>query len=207
MHSIEVSFHFRIQPIHVRPHVSFSLHNGKCLYGHSRFLLKKYAAMLVKHHEVDCLVLPGDVCNTCTDAELHKAVSILDAASSSRKGESSPIFPVIGNHEADPRCFAKILTPDHPTGYYSINVNGVHLVDGTNQIDWLRTDLESASMKANVILVFMRYSLLFHPLHNGGTWDNGLQVLDNAPAVLKLLQSHSAVKAATRTCPPLSSRT
>lgn len=188
------------------PHVNLrsSYYNGKRLYGSANALLERYATKLAAHHEVDCLVLPGDVCDTGSKQELAVAAQILDAT---RQQHQIPVYAVIGNHERDPRQFSKLLTPLNPcSGYYSVDTNGVHLIflatvtqdslnEGMAQLEWLRRDLAHVSQSCDVILVFLHYSLVLHPLHNDGQWDDGLQVLDNANALLDLLHSYPLVRA------------
>lgn len=101
--------------------------------------------------------------------------------------------------------------PESPKlGYYSITPSdsGVHLImlatdeqnsldEGTSQLEWLRNDLEAASKstEVDIILLFMHYSLVLHPLHDCGAWNDGLQLLDNSDKILDLLRLHSKVKA------------
>lgn len=175
--------------------------DGKRLYRSANYLLEKYSRKLAADHNVDRIVLPGDVCDSGSDAELKVAAEILGRV---RRECQVPVHAVIGNHERDPRKFAKLLVPEsREKGYYSVDDRGagVHMIllatdhqgsldEGTEQLDWLRRDLKTASAEVDVILVFMHYSLILHPLHNGGRWDDGLQVLDNARAVLGLLHRY-----------------
>jgi len=178
-------------------HVNLSSYNGKRLYGSANKLLEKYSSKLVNHHKVHCLVLPGDVCDTGSHEELRIARDILRAI-------TVPVYAVIGNHECDLAAFNRELVPHSETGYYSVDMNGIHLIflatdtqsslnEGTEQLKWLRQDL--ASQVYDIVLVFMHYSLVLHPLHNDGLWDDGLQVLENADTILELFHSHPAVRA------------
>jgi hypothetical protein len=73
------------------------------------------------------------------------------------------------------------------------------LDEGTEQLAWLRRDLAETSKRGKDVmtLVFMHYSLVLHPLHNHGKWDDGLQLIDNASTILDLLHSYKKVKAVT----------
>ena len=183
--------------------------DGKRLYISAKMLAAKYLKKLICEHRVDRIILPGDVCDTGSIGELHAAANILKTA---RNLDSNVgIHAMIGNHEADPQKFAKLLVPENLNlGYYSIDPpeSGVHLVmlatdeqnsldEGTAQLQWLRRDLEAAmaSSEIDIIVLFMHYSLILHPLHDEGGWDDGLQLLDNSEGILKLIGSHSKVKA------------
>lgn len=165
-----------------------------------RDLMEKYSTKLTETHAVDCIVLPGDVCDTGSHEELQVVAGILSRL-------PTQCFPVVGNHESSLSRFAATLTPQYPQGYYSVDLadGKVHLIllatdsqdslnVGTAQLEWLRQDLNA--QKDNVItLVFMHYSLVLHPLHNGGQWDDGLQLLDQSNSILELLHSYPTVKA------------
>ena len=193
--------------LHINNHKHAS--DGKRLYKSAKMLAAKYLKKMICEHHVDRIILPGDVCDTGQLGELHAAANILKTA---RALDSNVgIHAVIGNHEADKEKFAKILIPESPKlGYYSINPpdSGVHLImlatdeqnsldEGTAQLEWLKKDLEAASVSSeiDIVLLFLHYSLILHPLHNDGVWDDGLQLLDNSEGILKLIRSHSKVKA------------
>ena len=140
--------------------------------------------------------IAGDVCDIGSIGELHAAANILKTAK--KLDRNVGIHAVIANHEVDPEL-----------GYYSINPpdSGVHLImlatdeqnsldEGTAQHEWLKKHLEvaSASSEIDIILLFLHYSLILHPLHNEGGWDDGLQLLDNSEGILKMIRSHSKVK-------------
>ena len=193
------------------PHVNLSSYNGKRLYGAANELLQKYGTKLIQDHKVDCIVLPGDICDSGNDEELHIAANILNPL---RK--HVPVYAVIGNHEYGQKKFSKLLVPQNPQqGYYSVDVteHGIHMIflatntqdslnHGTEQLEWLQHDLKSTTTRKatndgniDIILVFLHYSLVLHPLHDNGRWDDGLQVLDNAKYVLQLLHSYPSVRA------------
>ena len=178
-------------------HVNLCSYNGKRLHGSANELLTKHSKKLVNEHKVDCLALPGDVCDTGSHEELSIARDILSAI-------SVPVYAVIGNHEVDFSAFNKALVPQSDKGYYSVDTNGIHLIllatdsqssldNGTEQLKWLRHDL--ANQNCDIVIVFMHFSLVLHPLHNDGQWDDGLQVLDNAKEIIALLHSYPAVRA------------
>lgn len=184
-------------------HINLLSYNGKRLYGSANQLLEKYTKKLVDHHKVDCLVLPGDVCDSGQEEELQAAAKILNPI----RHQGVPVYAVIGNHEESPSRFAKLLVPQSSdTGYYSMDHNGVHLIllatdtqeslnDGSKQLQWLREDLAKHQKCCDIILVIMHYSLILHPLHNKGRWDDGMQLLENASDILQLLHSYPSVKA------------
>lgn len=180
-------------------HVNLRGGNGKRLYGAANQLFERYLGKLASDHSVEFVILPGDVADTGSDGELHEAQRILSTS-------SVPCYPIIGNHEYDPDKFNQVLLPSHPKGYYSFDANRVHFVMlATNeqsdlgphdaQLAWLREDLQQSLKESDICLVFMHYSLMLHPLHNNGRWDDGLQVLYSASEVLKILHSFPHVKA------------
>ena len=193
--------------LHINNHKHAS--DGKRLYKSAKMLAAKYLKKLICQHRTDLILLPGDLVDTGSIGELHAAANILKTART--LDASVGIHAIIGNHEADKEKFAKILVSESPRlGFYCITPpdSGVHLImlatdeqnsldEGTAQLRWLKNDLEvaTASSEIDIILLFMHYSLMLHPLHNEGAWDDDLQLLDNSEGLLKLIRSHSKVKA------------
>jgi alkaline phosphatase len=165
---------------------------------------------LCNTQEVDFVIETGDLKDQGPDAA--STLSYLQAIEAEMQKFNGPTYHVLGNHDTDniskAQFLANVTNTDIPSTskYYSFDAKGVHCVvldanyksDGTDydsgnfdwtdtnipqaQIDWLTTDLASAS---GPVIVFV------HQLLDG----EGSVYIDNAPAVRTVLETSGKVVA------------
>ncbi len=170
----------------------------KRLYPVVKELTAKYLKRL-EAQGADMIFLPGDTLDPCDDETIKLLKRLFSSV-------SIPCHLLVGNHELYGRynerdCYRAFGLPEH--GCYTVTNNGVAcimlstpdqacLCPGSPRYHWLTRELEALA-GAHDILVFTHFSLLLHPCVQG--WKNdGMQQLDDAEAVLALLERQSTVR-------------
>eukprot|EP00727_Mastigamoeba_balamuthi_P008732 m51a1_g4481 hypothetical protein (371) ;mRNA; f:269253-270947 len=145
----------------------------------------------------ELIVLPGDVVDTESAADLETAREVLSRA-------TVPIAACIGNHDEPESFHAAFGIPE--CGYYSFDRAGMHFVmlscpnefsvePGSEQYRWLEADLEAHAHLDT--FVFSHYSFVAHPFYKGNTVivDNGQQYLVHGNDLCELLKRFPRVRA------------
>jgi hypothetical protein len=170
---------------------------SKRLHGKANELCRKYLHRLAELG-AEFVILPGDIVESGSPAELAEAAEILGEA-------PLPCYPMIGNHEAwhsgTPQVFYRALDLP-PGGYRAFTAGGVRFIllstpepdalgPGSRQLEWLKDELR---VREENTLIFSHFSLLLHPC-NEGRKNDGYQILRHSPEILDLLGRHPRVRA------------
>jgi Icc protein len=197
-------------------HISSRGDHLEMLSGHSADFLADVLAHLNRTHDLDFVLITGDLFDLAEHQELERFQRVISTL-------EKPCFIIPGNHDRrnpdrgdgltrhqfarlfNPQVEARPTEPEAQAGYWSVTVHPhIQLIGldsirdedwggiiGPVQVEWLKAEFASHADKLIIIVVHHPFHALA-PIDDHPDW--GRFVCDNGPEMLSLLDDYPQVK-------------